>query len=304
MSCTNQVLESSENSELIELCLEGVKKAVRIAGGLDVPVRECVLLELFSLESGKASLVIFFFALMMYLKYTFVLAGARRSVSSRHPIIRVMITSHHITIRHVYKYMQMCIDRDRPRKRELCYVPSLVELLLSIISGADKTTKHLLPPFGAPFTSQRRVVSRAPLPCRTATPGSTEHVLLSVCVLYLKKNTMPQATPPTHISLNSLHIVPFRKTPAPGCPRDSAERAGAVHPPRRLSPHGAQERALRQGAAVPGADGREPAQGELGAGAAVHLPARQVGPIDHTSIHPSIGHPSGKAIHRSNWQAT
>lgn len=33
-----QVLESSESAELIELCLEGFKKAVRIAGGLDVTV--------------------------------------------------------------------------------------------------------------------------------------------------------------------------------------------------------------------------------------------------------------------------
>lgn len=34
-----QVLESSEDSELIDLCLGSFKGAVRIAGGLDVPVR-------------------------------------------------------------------------------------------------------------------------------------------------------------------------------------------------------------------------------------------------------------------------
>ncbi|CAN0204558.1 unnamed protein product, partial [Hapterophycus canaliculatus] len=39
-----QVLESSENSELIDLCLEGVQKAVRLAGGLDVPVARETLL--------------------------------------------------------------------------------------------------------------------------------------------------------------------------------------------------------------------------------------------------------------------
>lgn len=41
------MLEASESPELIELCLEGVKKAVRIAGGLDVPVSTTVLLRLY-----------------------------------------------------------------------------------------------------------------------------------------------------------------------------------------------------------------------------------------------------------------
>lgn len=34
-------MESSDDYELIDLCLKGFKKAVRIAGGLDVPVRTC-----------------------------------------------------------------------------------------------------------------------------------------------------------------------------------------------------------------------------------------------------------------------
>lgn len=33
-----KVLESSDDSELIDQCLEGFKKAVRIAGGLDITV--------------------------------------------------------------------------------------------------------------------------------------------------------------------------------------------------------------------------------------------------------------------------
>lgn len=33
-----KILESSEDSELIDLCLRGVEKSVRIAGGLDVAV--------------------------------------------------------------------------------------------------------------------------------------------------------------------------------------------------------------------------------------------------------------------------
>lgn len=48
-----QVLESCEDYELIDLCLNGFKKAVRIAGGLDVSVRASLVVVGEQIDQGK-----------------------------------------------------------------------------------------------------------------------------------------------------------------------------------------------------------------------------------------------------------